>query len=139
MSSVDESKHFELDAVQSFRLGSPALALAENGFNMANSPLDLIRDHMQNEGPLSMFLNGWRPYHPAKISISVLHDIKLENGDIVYGMYHNGTHWHQVLSQKQIFDAFGVTQNQEPLIEAQVFQVRYTSYYLKCDPEEFLV
>lgn len=135
----DASKHVELDEVESFRLGSPALSLADSGFSMFDSPMDEIRTHMADPGRLTMFFNAWRPYHPRKLAIKVLHDVTLENGDVLYGMYHNGSNWHQMLSANQIRTAFGVEQEHAPLLESQVFQVRYSSYYLKYGHEEFLV
>jgi hypothetical protein len=128
-----------LDEVRAFRLSCPALALAEEGFNQNESPMGEIAQHISIPGRLTMFFLGWRNYHPQKQAIKVLHDVTTETGEVYYGMYHNGTKWRQILSESQIRDEFNVTQSDVVLLEAQVFKVRFTSYYLAHGHEEFLV
>ena len=128
-----------LDAVKSFRLSCPALTLMEEGFNQNESPMDEIAQHISVPGRLTMFLLGWRNFHPQKEAIKVLHDVTTETGEVYYGMYHNGSYWHQVLSDSQILDEFNVVQSKAVLLDAQVFKIRYTSYYLAHGHEEFLV
>ena len=129
----------DLDAVRAFRLSCPALTLMEEGFNQNESPMDEIAQHISVPGRLTMFLLGWRNYHPQKEAIKVLHDVTTETGEVYYGMYHNGSSWHQVLSDIQILDEFNVVQSKAVLLDAQVFKIRYTSYYLAHGHEEFLV
>ena len=129
----------DLDAVRAFRLSCPALTLMEEGFKQTESPMDEIAQHISIPGRLTMFLLGWRNFHPSKEAIKVLHDVTTETGEVYYGMYHNGSSWHQVLSDSQILDEFNVVQSKAVLLDAQVFKIRYTSYYLAHGHEEFLV